>query len=55
MTDQTLVVIAATFRDPRDGFCLLDDHAAGTDIGSGEELLDHCGARFSLPRLRPPL
>ena len=43
MGDQTLVVIAATFRDGRDGFYLLDDHvdAARADYASGEELLDH--------------
>ena len=43
MGDQTLVVIAATFKDGRDGFFLLNDHAdpAKADFASGEELLDH--------------
>jgi CDP-diacylglycerol pyrophosphatase len=43
MGDQTLVVIAATFKDGRDGFYLLNDHvdAAKADTASGEELLDH--------------
>src|SRR5665213_2892025 len=42
MRDQTLVVIAATFKDGRDGFYLLNDHvdAAKADTASGEELLD---------------
>jgi len=45
MGDQTLVVIGATFKDHRDGFYLLSDHASGSDIASGEELLDHsCAA-----------
>ena len=43
MGDQTLVVIAATFKDGRDGFYLLNDHVdiAKADTASGEELLDH--------------
>jgi CDP-diacylglycerol pyrophosphatase len=43
MGDQTLVVIAATFVDGRDGFYLLNDHVdpASSDWGEGEELLDH--------------
>ena len=43
MGDQTLVVIAATFKDGRDGCYLLNDRAgiAKADTASGEELLDH--------------
>jgi CDP-diacylglycerol pyrophosphatase len=43
MGDQTIVAVAATFQDGRDGFILLADHAdlASGDRGSGEELQDH--------------
>jgi CDP-diacylglycerol pyrophosphatase len=43
MGDQTLVVVAATFKDGKDGFYLLNDHVdlASGDLAWGEELLDH--------------
>jgi len=43
MGDETIVAIATTFGDGRDGFVLLADRAdlASGDRGSGEELLDH--------------
>jgi CDP-diacylglycerol pyrophosphatase len=43
MGDETIVAIATTFADGRDGFVLLADRAdlASGDRGSGEELLDH--------------
>jgi len=43
MGDQTLVAVAATFGDGKDGFYLLTDHVdiAHADLGSGEELQDH--------------
>jgi CDP-diacylglycerol pyrophosphatase len=46
MGDQTLVAIASTMPDGKDGFYLLTDHVGATpgDRASGEELLDHaCG------------
>jgi len=50
MGDQTLVVVAATFEDGRDGFYLLNDHVdpANGDWGEGEELLDHSCALLGL-------
>jgi len=43
MGDQTLVAVAATFGDGKDGFYLLTDHVdiAHADLASGEELQDH--------------
>lgn len=43
MGDQTLVAVAATFGDGKDGFYLLTDHVDIThaDLASGEELEDH--------------
>jgi CDP-diacylglycerol pyrophosphatase len=43
MGNETIVAIATTFKDGRDGFILLADRAdlASGDRGSGEELLDH--------------
>jgi CDP-diacylglycerol pyrophosphatase len=50
MGDQTLVVVAATFKDGRDGFYLLNDHVdlASGDLAWGEELLDHSCALLAL-------
>jgi CDP-diacylglycerol pyrophosphatase len=43
MGDETIVAVATTFRDGRDGFVLLANRAdpAAGNPGSGEELLDH--------------
>ena len=57
MGDQTLVVIAATFENGRDGFYLLNDHvdAAKADTASGEELLDHSCALLAPTAKYPSL
>ncbi len=51
MGDQTIAVVGARFRDGRDGFYLLEDHANFLfgDHASGAEILDHACAVKSAP------